>query len=154
VNIVDELHAIARALDEAGIRYAVCGGIAVTMHGAPRTTVDIDVLVARTDVARALAAVHPLGYAFAALPLTFDAGTPRERHVQRVTKIEGGAHLVLDLLIDEAAYAGLMDDVVDVSLPEGTVRVVSRDCLLRMTRLAGRPQDLADLARLEGDEDA
>lgn len=45
MNLVDELHAIAAALTEAGIPYAVCGGVAVTMHGATRSTKDIDVLL-------------------------------------------------------------------------------------------------------------
>ena len=35
--------------------------------------------------------VRPLGYVYAALPMTFDPGTPRERHVLR-TKIDGTAH--------------------------------------------------------------
>lgn len=30
MNLVDELHAIARALAAKGIPYAVCGGVAVT----------------------------------------------------------------------------------------------------------------------------
>ena len=34
VNLVDELHAIAGVLRGLGIPYAVCGGIAVTIHGA------------------------------------------------------------------------------------------------------------------------
>jgi len=149
VNLVDELHAVTRALHDAGIAYAVCGGIAVTMHGATRTTKDIDLLVAPADVARALEAVRPLGYAFAALPMTFDSGTEKERHVQRVSKIDGAQHLVLDLRLTEAAYANLLADVIDIVLPEGPIRVVSRETLLRMKRLAGRPQDLADIARLE-----
>jgi hypothetical protein len=76
-------------------------------------------------------------------------GTARERHVQRVNKIAGSYHLVLDLLLAEAAYAGVLDDRVDVALPAGTVTFVSRDTLLRMKRLAGRPIDLADLEKLE-----
>ena len=103
MNLVDELHAIAAAFKTSGIRYAVCGGVAVTAHGATRSTKDIDVLVAPDDVARALDAVRPLGYTFVALPMTFEAGTERERHVQRVSKIEGKEHLVLDLLLAKAA---------------------------------------------------
>jgi hypothetical protein len=38
VNLVDELHAIAGALRALGVPYAICGGIAVTIHGATRTT--------------------------------------------------------------------------------------------------------------------
>ena len=153
VNIVDELHAVATALRTAGIPYAICGGIAVTVYGATRTTKDIDIAIARADVPRAVAVVAPLGYNIPAGPMTFGAGTKQERHVQRVNKIVGAQHLVLDLLIAEAAYAGVLDDRVDVALPAGTITVVSRDTLLRMKQLAGRPIDLADIQKLEGTDE-
>jgi hypothetical protein len=153
VNIVDELHAIAAALRGAGIPYAVCGGIAVTAYGATRSTKDIDIVIAREHVAGAVAAVAPLGYNIPAGPMTFGAGTVHERHVQRVNKIVGVHHLVLDLLIAEAAYAGVLDDRVDVDLPAGPITFVSRDTLIRMKRLAGRPIDVADIEKLEGSDE-
>ena len=55
---------------------------------------------------RVLHSVRPLGYTLGSLPMTFDVGTPRERHVQRVSKIDGQEHLMLDLLIAEAGLAG------------------------------------------------
>jgi hypothetical protein len=153
VNIVDELHAIAAALGAAGIPYAVCGGIAVTAHGATRTTKDIDVAIPRAHLTGALAAVAPLGYNIPAAIMTFGAGTTSQRHVQRVNKIVGSEHLVLDLLLAEDAYAGVLDDRIDVELPAGSITFVSRDTLLRMKRTAGRPIDLADIAKLEGGDD-
>jgi len=149
VNLVDELHAITRALREANVSYAVCGGVAVTIHGATRTTKDIDLLVERTDVARVLELVRVIGFEFAALPMTFDAGTPRERSVQRVSKIDGSEHLVLDLIVADRALAGFLLGREVIDLPEGRLDVVSRENLLTMKRLAGRPQDLADIAALE-----
>jgi hypothetical protein len=149
VNIVSELHAVAGALARAGIRHAVCGGVAVTIHGATRSTKDIDILIAPVDVDSALEAVRPLGYKFAALPLVFDEGTARERHVQRVSKIEGGEHLVIDLLLEKAAFSGLLANPVQIDLPGGPMWVVPRDALIAMKRMAGRHQDLADLEKLE-----
>ncbi|MBS2015655.1 MAG: hypothetical protein JST00_22395 [Deltaproteobacteria bacterium] len=154
MNLVDELHAVARALSGANVRYAICGGIAVTIHGATRTTKDIDILVARGDLPHALAAVRTVGYEYAALPMTFEAGTPKERHVQRVTKLEDQQTLVVDFLLEEAAFAGMLDGRVEIALAEGVLTVVSRDTLLRMKRLAGRDQDRADIEKLEaGDEE-
>ncbi|MBX3191991.1 MAG: nucleotidyltransferase family protein [Labilithrix sp.] len=149
MNLVDELHRIAAALRSASIDYAVCGGVAVTIHGATRTTKDIDLLVRREDVPRVLEAVRPLGYVFVALPMIFDAGTERERHVQRVSKLEGQQHLMIDLLVAEAAFAGLLDERLEIDLSEGTLRVVTLAALLAMKRLAGRPQDEADIEKLE-----
>jgi hypothetical protein len=150
MNLVNELYSVAAALTAAGVRYAVCGGVAVTLYGATRSTKDIDLLVLPADVPRALDAVRPLGYAFPAIPMTFDAGTERERHVQRVSKIEGNEHLLLDLMLATAAFEGALDDRVEVQLPTGPLVVVSRTVLIRMKRLAGRNQDLADLEKLEG----
>jgi hypothetical protein len=153
VNLVDELHGIAAALAKANVAHAVCGGVAVTMHGATRSTKDIDILVKPDDLAQALDAVRPLGYVFSALPMVFEEGTTRERHVQRVSKIVGDEHIALDLILTMASLSGFLDDRIEVALPEGHLWVVSRDALLRMKRLAGRPQDLADIEKLEqGDE--
>jgi hypothetical protein len=154
LNLVDELHAIAAAFVGAGIRYAICGGLAVTMHGAPRMTKDIDILVDPEDLPRAVETVRPLGYMFAALPMVFDEGSVRERHVQRISKIVGGDHLVLDLLLAKASLARFLDGRVEVVLPEGVLAVVSREALLAMKRLAGRRQDQADIEKLETQEDA
>lgn len=149
MNLVDELYAVARALNQAAVAYAVCGGVAVTIHGATRSTKDIDVLVASSDVERAVKAVAGLGYVFASLPMTFDAGTARERRVRRVSKVEGADHLVLDFILEDAALAGFLADRLEAELPDGRLAVVSRDTLLKMKRLAGRTQDLADVEALE-----
>lgn len=149
MNLVDELHAVSTALTASGIRYAVCGGVAVTIHGAPRLTKDIDLVIAPGDVQRALEVVRPLGYIFVALPMTFDDGKPKERHVQRVSKIVGNEHLLLDLISADGTLGTALDDSVVLDLPEGRLTVVSRATLLRMKRLADRDQDRADVTALE-----
>ncbi len=73
-----------------------------------------------------------------------------ERHVQRVSKIEEGEHRCVDLLMADAVFTGLLDDTLEVRTPNGTLTVISRAGLIRMKQLAGRPQDVADLASLEG----
>ena len=149
MNLVDELHAVSRALSEAGVVYAICGGIAVTIHGATRTTKDIDLLISPSDLTRALEVLRRIGFTYVAFPMEFDAGTPNERHVQRVTKLDGQTSLSIDFLIETGALAGLLEDRIHVELPEGPLVVVSRATLQRMKRLAARAQDLADLEKLE-----
>ena len=153
MNLVDELHAISAALVGAGIRHAVCGGVAVTAHGATRSTKDIDILIDPADLARAMDLLRPLGYAFAAFPMVFDEGTERSRKVQRISKLQDGEHLVVDFLLAEASLAGFLEGRVQVDLPEGPLVVVSREVLMQMKRLAGRAQDLADLEKLESPQD-
>jgi len=43
-TLLEELDQITTAFDKGGVEYAVCGGLALTIHGFPRATCDIDVL--------------------------------------------------------------------------------------------------------------
>jgi hypothetical protein len=43
---------LASKLEELGIPYAICGGLAVTAHGHPRTTDDVDVLLREDGLER------------------------------------------------------------------------------------------------------
>lgn len=43
--LLDELSKLISALDENKIEYAVCGGLALTIHGFPRATFEIDILI-------------------------------------------------------------------------------------------------------------
>jgi hypothetical protein len=153
MNLVDELQTVSTALVDAGIRHAICGGIAVTIYGATRTTKDIDILVSPEDLDRALDVVRPLGYKFAALPMVFEEGNPNERHVQRVSKIVQGEHLVVDFLLETAAFKGFLQGSVVVRTSAGPLVVVARNVLLEMKRMAGRPQDMADIEKLESPDE-
>ncbi len=153
MNLVDELHAVSAALVNSGIRHAICGGIAVTIYGATRTTKDIDILISPDDLERALDVIRPLGYKFPALPMVFEEGTSRERHVQRVSKILQGDHLVVDFLLERAAFTGFLEGSAVVKTSAGPLIVVARDVLLKMKRMAARPQDAADIEKLEAPDE-
>lgn len=43
---------LAAALDEIGVPYAIAGALAVSMHGHPRTTADVDVLLTPAGLQR------------------------------------------------------------------------------------------------------
>ena len=44
-TLLDELSQIIFALEDGGIEYAVCGGLALAIHGFVRATLDIDILI-------------------------------------------------------------------------------------------------------------
>jgi hypothetical protein len=147
-DIDAELEAITRALEDGQIDYALCGGIAVAVHGYPRATVDIDLIVTRESLAAALAVARGLGYLVEAGPMRFASGV----EVRRVSRLESGEVFTLDLM----PVTGVLEDVwqgrQQVSWRGRPLRVVSRDGLIKMKRLAGRSQDLADLAALGADD--
>lgn len=53
MNIKDEFLRIVDALTAAEIQYVVVGGLAVAIHGCPRLTIDIDILIRAADLDRA-----------------------------------------------------------------------------------------------------
>jgi hypothetical protein len=153
-DLVAELLGVARCLEASGVEYALCGGLAVTLHGAVRSTRDIDVLILPADRDRAVRAVSGAGYLFPALPMVFGAGTPQERVIQRVSKMAGPDVMTLDLLLAGPALEDVFDSRVRVAWSGVTLQVVSLDGLIKMKRLAGRHQDLADIEKLGADADA
>lgn len=61
---LDAFEAVARALDGAGVRYLVAGGVAVNAHGFLRFTKDIDIVLAlrAENVTAAFEALAALDY--------------------------------------------------------------------------------------------
>jgi hypothetical protein len=57
------LYRVSKALDAAGVRYALVGGYAVALHGAVRGTIDIDLVVrwSLRDLQAAEAALGDIG---------------------------------------------------------------------------------------------
>ena len=45
MDLIAELSAVIHKLHEKQIPYALCGGLAVALHGYVRTTQDIDLLI-------------------------------------------------------------------------------------------------------------
>src|SRR5690606_3415455 len=45
MELVSEFERIIDALQASGVDYAVCGGVALAIHGQPRATRDIDLLL-------------------------------------------------------------------------------------------------------------
>jgi hypothetical protein len=146
VTIYDELRDILDALDAANVGYALVGGLAVAVWGAPRATKAIDLLVEPQDLQRALDAVRARGFTLAALPFEFKDGTT----VQRVNKVEAtGDVMTLDLMIVDKNLEEAWASRIRLPFGERHVTVVSRDALIGMKARAARPQDLMDIQNLQ-----
>ncbi len=144
MNIHEELTAVARALRASEIEYALAGGLAVAVWGAPRYTADIDLVILESDLVRAQEAARLLGYDLAADPMDFADGT----RIRRVSKVVGAEIMTLDFMLvraDAPAWANR----VAVQLGNTIITVVSREALIRMKVSAGRQQDLLDVAKLK-----
>jgi hypothetical protein len=144
VDFFEELKRVVAGLETAGVDYALCGGVALAIHGAPRATQDIDLLLRPEDIDRLRAVITPLGFTLESFPMDFASGIT----IQRFTKLIGGQPLMLDVLF----VAGPIDTVwagrQSAAFEGGTIRVVSREGLIALKLAAARPQDLADIERL------
>lgn len=145
VDVYSEFVAIVRALDAAGIEYALCGALALAVHGAPRATKDIDLIARREDADRIREVAKQNGFVFEALPMRF-SGSGIE--VKRFTKLVEGRPLMLDVLWLDAPLEVVWNDRQRLPWQEGTLCVVSREGLITLKLTAGRAQDLVDIQSL------
>ncbi len=148
MNIFHEFQHLIAALNAAGVPYALCGGLAMAVHGYPRATKDIDLLVHPDDLPQIEAVVKNAGFDVPGGTLTFKHGTPEETQVVRFSKFEGTDYLTLDLLLVTAVFESVWISRQKAALSEMDFQVVSREGLAKMKTLAGRSQDKADLEKL------
>ena len=137
---------ILSSFNTEGVEYLVVGAYALAAHGLPRATGDIDLWVRPTPgnaprVVRALLAFGAPADRFSrkdfeSEDLILQLGVPPLR-VDVITSIEG-------VTFDQA-----WPHRVSVDLGGIVVTVLGREELLRNKRAVGRPQDQADVARLE-----
>lgn len=122
---------VLQALNAAGVRYLVVGGVAVVLHGHLRTTADLDLVVALDEgnARQAIAALGTLGF----LPR---APVPAEQFADRAVR---------EPFDFEAAWGRRCDVTLDTT----SATVASLEDLLALKRAAGRTQDLADVEALE-----
>jgi Nucleotidyl transferase AbiEii toxin, Type IV TA system len=151
LDLEEELDAVLSALDANRIEYAVCGGIAMAIHGYPRATVDIDLLVRAEDESPIYSAVEPLGFRVQARPMRFDGGAVE---IRRVTKIDSdGETIMLDLLFVTTANREAWETRQVVSWRDRPITVVSPEGLIALKLHRSSQQDLADIERLHQDDE-
>ena len=145
MNFFDELETLIRALESGGIDYALCGGVALAIHGAPRATQDIDLLLRPEDIDPLRTVARSCGFTLESFPMDFSSGLT----IQRFTKLIEGQPLMLDVLFVAGPLEKVWADRQIAAFQGGKVRVVSREGLIALKLAAGRPQDVADIKRLE-----
>jgi hypothetical protein len=153
MNLYDEFRDLIEALNREEVDYGVCGGIALAIHGFPRFTKDIDLLILPQDLDGVIAVAADRGFLVVANPLHFDSGKPTAREVRRISKIEGEDVLTLDLLLANGILQKAWDDREEFLWQGRSIKVVSARGLVLMKKIAGRDQDLLDVKKLEAQDD-
>jgi hypothetical protein len=142
--------AIFRALNRARVRYLLLGGYASIVHGVPRTTLDVDVVLDPEpgNVRRALAALRRL---------RLEPETDRVEEVLAQGGVTARNDREVDLLtaLPVGSFADLWPRRIVVAFRGSRIPVVSRPDQIRLLRASGRPQDMEDadvLERLDRDD--
>jgi hypothetical protein len=146
-GLTDDFRDLLVLFADAGVEFVIVGAYALAFHGAPRATGDIDLFVRPGPInaqrvfdalARFGAPLQSAGVTagdFAQPGAVYQIGLP-PRRIDVLTEISG-------VSFDEAWGSRVTGEV------EGrTVSFLGRAALLRNKEAAGRPQDLADAARL------
>lgn len=142
------------------VDYVLIGGLAVSLHGIERATMDIDVTVAMTpenlsslvEIARQLG-MTPL------LPVALDTLTDldqlaqwhRERNLEAFAlRAPGLSGVTLDVLLyPPVDYAQMRSRAVTFMAGDVPVVVASIDDMIALKQAVGRPIDLADIEHLK-----
>jgi predicted nucleotidyltransferase len=151
--VIASLEEVLRVMHEHHVRCIVIGGWAAILHGAARTTNDVDLVYARDpenlkSLTEALSLQQPyLRGAPPGLPFRWDERT-----------IQGGLNFTLttslgdlDLLGEVpggGSYEQLLPFTQELSVVGVSCRVVTLERLILLKRAAGRPKDLEAIAEL------
>ena len=135
------------AFSGEGAEYLLVGAYALAVHGVPRATGDMDLWVrpGPENARRVLAALALFGAPLADL-------TERDLVTPGTLFQVGIAPRRIDILtaIDGVEFEEAWADRHVTRVGNLDVPVISRRHLIRNKKTVGRPQDLADAARLEG----
>lgn len=145
-NLIDEFISFTETLNRKGIDYAICGW-AMAIHGLPRATLDIDVLVPSEDLSEVWAIAKTMGYDVEGLPLHFADGAVEIRRISKVDQ-ESKRLFTLDFLLVTEPLQQVWKDRELVDWEDGKTWVVSKGGLITLKTISGREQDLLDIKDL------
>lgn len=145
--VIEDFHDVLIELVHSGARFLIVGAHALSAHGVPRATVDLDIWI-RDDsenAQRVYAALAAFGAPLEALGLTpadFEQpaivtqfGLPPLR-IDVMTSVSG-------LVFDEAWSTRVEGEVEGVRVP-----ILGRESFIKNKRASGRTKDLADIELL------
>jgi hypothetical protein len=148
MKLKDELLRIAACFDRSGIDYALCGGLAVVVHGYPRLTKDIDILIRPEELEHAREELAKIEYDLEGGAFRFNAGTDKENLMYRISRAVETELTTLDLMLVARVFEDVWADREVIQLGNQSLKIVSKTGLITMKEVAGRPQDLADIDAL------
>ena len=148
------LERVCETLNQAGVGYLVVGGYAVSMHGAVRGTLNVDIALrwTRKNLEKTEVALSSIRL-ISRLPLTArDLFDYRDEYIRNRNLIAWNfvnpddLSEQLDVIIN---YDATGKKAVNRKLIETSVPLLNVKDLIKMKKASARPQDLEDIKALE-----
>jgi hypothetical protein len=147
------------ALNKAGVRYSIVGGVAAILHGAPRMTGDLDLaaVLEANNLLSLVDAMRGLGYKPRVPVNPSDVANPeirelwrREKGMKVFTFVHPDKPFAdVDILIEEQVdFQRMWDRHTKYQAEDIVLPTASMDDLIAMKRLSARDKDLSDVAAL------
>jgi hypothetical protein len=139
------LAAFARVAKRLGIRWYVFGAQAVSFHGFPRTTADLDLTIelGERSIQTVIAALVKAGFT----PRFTDPGIITSTRV--IPVVHATSKYPLDLVLaGQGLEEQFLDEVIIHKLGRTSIPVLSIENLIVTKLLAARPKDLEDIREL------
>ena len=151
-DINDELRLLATALEEHKVDFALCGGMAMAVHGRLRMTIDIDLLIRSESLDSVLSIANALEYNIRGKDLSFADGAIEIRRISKIDP-EDGELLSLDLLLVTPRIRSAWESRTIANWEGRKLPVVSVNGLIALKQLRGSAQDRADIEALSDERD-
>ena len=151
---------IFKALNAKKVNYVVVGGVGLVLHGVVRLTADLDIIVRleTKNLTKFISVIKELGYKPKA-PVKaeeFIDNEKRERwRKEKRVQVFSFYHpkkpaTLLDVFVNEPIDYETLENAKEV-IQAGSLKipVVSRQHLIELKKISGRPQDIADIKALK-----
>jgi hypothetical protein len=122
IDLYDEFRSLIEALEERGIEYALCGGMAMAVYGLTRTTIDIDLIILSESLGAVMVTAKQLGYGLRGKDLSFANGAIEIRRVSKIDS-DSGDLLSLDFLLVTTAIESIWDSREEADWQGGRLSV-------------------------------
>jgi hypothetical protein len=150
--MLNRLQGVFRSFQQHDVKYVVIGGIAAILHGVPRTTFDLDILIEATpdNTKRMLDALLDAGVGSASLT------TVEDLLANEITIFKDRVRLDVQTSTPGIRFADAWQHRKTVIYQGQEFFILSKEDLIASKRAAGRSVDLEDVRLLElpdvGDE--
>ena len=143
--MLNQLKHVFASFEKHKVRYVVIGGIAAVLHGVPRATFDLDILIEGTpeNATNLLQALDEAKLGTAALT------TPEDLLAHEITVFQDFVRIDVQTFTPGLKFEDAWSRLRRMEFEGQAFYVVSREDLIASKRASGRPIDLEDIRLLE-----